>query len=99
MISDYLGQGKQNARTASELAQLTGLPERRVTKQIERERRMGTPICASSDSAYRGYYLASTPDELEQYTRALNRRIRTITDGLDALITIRDRWSGQIRMD
>ena len=98
MIFELLGYGKDAALTASELSQLTGLPERRVTRLIERERRAGTPICASSGSACKGYYLASTPDELEQYTRALNRRIRTITDGLDALITIRDKLSGQLSM-
>ena len=51
MIADLLGFGKENARTASELAQLTGLTPREVTRLIEQARRHGEPICASNDSA------------------------------------------------
>ena len=96
MISDYIGHGKQNARTASELAQLTGLSPREITRMIERARRCGEPICASGDNSCRGYYKAATPAELAQYTRALNRRLHTIREGLDALINTLEQWSGQI---
>ena len=96
MISDLLGYGKDNARTAAELSQITGLTHREVVRQIERARRRGEPICASGDSSCRGYYKAATPAELAQYTRALNRRLHTIREGLDALICTLDKWSGQI---
>ena len=98
MISDYIGHGKQNARTASELAQLTGLSPREITRMIERARRCGEPICASGDNSCRGYYKAATPAELAQYTRALNRRLHTIREGLDAQICTLEKWSGQISM-
>ena len=96
MISDLLGYGKSNARTAAELSQITGLTHREVVRQIERARRRGEPICASGDSSCRGYYKAATPAELAQYTRALNRRLHTIREGLDALICTLEKWSGQI---
>lgn len=96
MIADLLGFGKENARTASELAQLTGLSPREITRMIERARRCGEPICASGDISCRGYYKAATPAELAQYTRALNRRLHTIREGLDALICTLEKWSGQV---
>ena len=98
MIVALLGYGKENARTASELAQLTGLTPREVTRLIEQARRRGAPICASGDNSCRGYYKAATPAELAQYTRALNRRLHTIREGLDALICTLEKWSGQISM-
>lgn len=98
MVCDLLGYGKANARTAAELSQITGLPHREVVRQIERARRRGEPICASGDSTCRGYYKAATPAELAQYTRALNRRLHSIREGLDALIHTLDDWSGQISM-
>ena len=96
MICDLLGYGKANARTAAELSRLTGLTHRKVVRQIERARRRGEPICASGDNACRGYYKASSPEELAQYVRALNRRLHTIREGLDALICTLEKWSGQI---
>ena len=96
MITDLLGYGKDNARTAAELSRVTGLTHREVVRQIERARRRGEPICASGDSSCRGYYKAATPAELAQYTRALNRRLHTIREGLDALICTLEKWSGQI---
>lgn len=99
MISDLLGYGKSNARTAAELSRITGLTHREVVRQIERARRRGEPICASGDSSCRGYYKAATPAELAQYTRALNRRLHTIREGLDALICTLEKWSGQISIE
>lgn len=99
MICDLLGYGKDNARTAAELSRITGLPHREVVRQIERARRRGEPICASGDNACRGYYKAATPAELAQYTRALNRRLHTIREGLDALICTLEKWSGQMSLD
>ena len=96
MIVALLGYGKENARTASELAQLTGLTPREVTRLIEQARRRGEPICASGDNSCRGYYKAATPAELAQYTRSLNRRLHTIREGLDALICTLEKWSGQV---
>lgn len=96
VICDLLGYGKANARTAAELSKITGLTHRKVVRQIERARRRGEPICASGDNACRGYYKASSPEELAQYVRALNRRLHTIREGLDALICTLEQWSGQI---
>ena len=98
MICDLLGYGKDNARTAAELSRITGLTHREVVRQIERARRRGEPICASGDSSCRGYYKAATPAELAQYTRALNRRLHTIREGLDALICTLEEWSGQMSL-
>lgn len=98
MITSLLGYGKENARTASELAQLTGLTPREVTRLIEQARRQGEPICASNDSACPGYFLTNSPETLDQYVGSLGRRIRNMNDGRDALIRTRDRMTGQLRL-
>ena len=77
MIYELLNEGAQNARTAKELCIQLGIDEkdwREVTKAIERERRDGKPICASSSSDSPGYYKPANRKELEHYINKLRRR-------------------------
>ena len=74
MIKELLNTGRSNAQTARELAELIDADIREITKHIERERRDGAPICATSDGSNPGYYLAETPEELETYCRRLKKR-------------------------
>ena len=74
MIKELLNTGRSNAQTARELAELIDADIRDITRQIEKERRDGAPICATSDGSNPGYYLAEDADELETYCRRLKRR-------------------------
>ena len=79
VVSSLLMTGEANALPARELVALLGVKDcREVSKLVERERRAGVPICASVSGEDRGYYLASTPAELERYLRSLDRRLKSI---------------------
>ena len=95
MISDYLGYGKENARTASELAQLLGMTDRDVTRSIELERRSGTIICAGNE----GFYKPECPADAEAYLRSRDLRLRTIRLGSEAMRISLDTWIGQTSLD
>ena len=74
MISEHLGHGASNAMTARQLSNLLGMERRLLVKAIEKERRQGIPICASTDASNPGYYLAANEAELDAYTRQLWKR-------------------------
>lgn len=74
-IARILCYGAENAQTAKELARVLGLSDERiVTKQIERERLRGIPICAGNN----GYYLPKDDAELEAYTKQFESRRKHI---------------------
>lgn len=74
-IVDYLSTGKENARTARELADEIGIRKTRpITLAIERARREGHPICAAVSGFYLGYYLAEDQAELKKYCYRLQHR-------------------------
>ena len=77
MITDYLAEGAENARTARELCRILGINNRQLTRAIERARRAGAPICAGSGSIS-GYYLAADQTEMENYCNNLAHRLRAI---------------------
>ena len=92
--------GHDNPLTCQEIVSALGLPDPRVvTKLIERERRAGVPICASTDSKRPGYYLADSPDELKNYMRSLRHRVKAVSGTLAALERAHDTWTGQQRLD
>lgn len=74
MIFELLDTGEQNARTARELAKLTGTNKRSISILVERERRAGKPICATSDSKTPGYYIPATREDMERYCSRLQHR-------------------------
>ena len=73
MIHEYLSIGQENARTGRELCDLLRITPRDLTAAIERERRAGQPICASTGSPA-GYFLAANRQEMERYCCSLRRR-------------------------
>ncbi len=73
MIAEILSEGKDNARTGRELIALLNITARDLTQAIERERRDGQPICASTGSNP-GYYLAANKEEMQHYCDSLHRR-------------------------
>lgn len=84
-ITDYLTTGRENARTARELCEVTGLKLRDFYAQIEAARRAGVPICASKATENPGYYIAATREELAEYIRALTRQERTSRETREAI--------------
>lgn len=95
-VANVLLFGAENAVEGSTLAAVLGFKDRRaLSKQIERERRSGQPICASVAGNSRGYYLADDPDEMQRYIRALDRRIREVRKTRDACDLTLQRMTGQ----
>lgn len=84
MIAEVLGTGKENATTGRVLASLLDMNIRDLTQQIERERRDGAPICASSGENP-GYYIGSA-EELENYCGRLKHRAVELFKTRQALI-------------
>lgn len=73
MIFEVLLTGANNAQTGKELCSLLNITARDLTAAIERERRAGIPICASTGSIP-GYYIAETQEEMQRYCESLRRR-------------------------
>lgn len=88
IISELLTEGAENAITGRELAAACGCDIRVITEQIEKERRNGTPICATSRGAGPGYYLAADREELEHYCKRLGRREKELNKTRQALIKV-----------
>lgn len=99
-VSDVLMHGAENAVDGATLAMAFGFKNRReLSKVIEKERRSGQPICAAVAGDHRGYYLATTPDELDKYIRSLDRRIREVRRTREACGETLRRMTGQETME
>ena len=99
MVYKYLFKGKENAIPGKKLVELLGLKDlRELTQIIERERKDGRPICASTDANSPGYYLADGPDELWEYIKSLGRRLHNIGITRKHLEDTLDNMTGQDRM-
>lgn len=97
-ISDILPQGKENAITGHDLVSLLKLDGlRSLTQLIERERKDGFPICASTGSE-KGYYMPSGPKELEEYISSLDRRLANVGTTRRHLEDTLFRMTGQERI-
>ena len=98
-VSKLLSNGKAGAITGAELVKLLELKDlRELTQLVEAERRAGIPICASTDSAAPGYYLADGPDELAGYLSSLDRRLHNIRQTRQRLEDTLSRLTGQERI-
>ena len=73
MIFEVLAEGAENARTGKEICRILEIRPRDLTAAIERERRQGKPICASTGHIP-GYYLAANQAEMERYCDSLLHR-------------------------
>ena len=95
-VADVLPIGAENAISARTLAEVLGLKGiRAVSRLIELERRAGVPICAATGGEGRGYFLPSSPGELEDYLKQLNHRISQIRRTWGACENTLRRMSGQ----
>ena len=96
VVAAVLLTGAENAIEGATLAAALDFKDRRaLSKQIERERRSGQPICAAVAGNSRGYYLTDDPDELQRYIKALDRRIREVRRTRDACGETLRRMTGQ----
>ena len=99
ILGRVLPHGKGHAIPGRELVKLLKLKDLRdLTQLVERERRDGFPICASTDSAAPGYYLAAGPEELEDYLKSLNRRVKNINRTVVHLEDTLSNMTGQQRL-
>jgi hypothetical protein len=73
MIHEILLHGRENAQTGKEICRLLHITSRELTQAIERERRAGEPICASTGHR-KGYFLAATREEMQSYCCSLWHR-------------------------
>lgn len=73
-ICDYLAIGADNARTGKEICKAANLSQRDLTLLIERERRAGKPIYASTAAKNPGYYLAADKGEMQRFCNSLFHR-------------------------
>jgi len=70
-----LHRGKHRAITGKELAELLGdMNDRMIRKEIRELIAEGHPIASSTENPY-GYFLAETPQEVEQYLKQLKNRL------------------------
>ncbi len=69
--------GKENAVSRKTLAALTGLSDRSVRGEIEKERRSGRLICSHME-AVGGYYLPADEMEIREYYNAQTSRISSL---------------------
>ena len=74
MIFEFLSEGAENARTGKDICKMLNITARDLTVAIERERRQGKPICASTDPKNPGYFLAANQAEMQRYCNSLYHR-------------------------
>jgi len=69
-----LSKGHANAKTASELSEISGLHPRKVTEAIQRERLRGAPIMSDTT----GFWIAENVKEVSHCAQQLHRRAAQI---------------------
>ena len=85
MIFEILTTGAENAKTGKDICRLLNITARDLTAAIERERRAGKPICASTGSNP-GYFLAANQREMQHYCNSLMHRAGEIHKTRNACI-------------
>lgn len=73
MIYELLTPGEENAMRGKDICLMLRLKPRDLTSLVERERRQGKPICASTGKNP-GYFLARNKGEMERYCASLRHR-------------------------
>ena len=85
MIQEHLLYGRENAQTGRELAEILHCSRREISEMVRRARLAGVPIISSCSPDCCGYYLATTPEEVEILCKSLFRRAREAFRTRDAL--------------
>lgn len=92
-IAYLLPCGAANAVSRSDLLRLTGLNDRALRAEIERERLAGSIILSSTDGSG-GYYLPGSRAELERYIAAQRHRAAAISASLQSAENVLLNWPG-----
>lgn len=87
-ISDLLYVGENNAVKMQTLMDLTGLSRREVYKHLEKERRNGAVICGTNN----GYFIPATTEELQNYIKRVQARVRTESIALHSARALLSEW-------
>jgi hypothetical protein len=74
MVNEILLTGAENAQSSKEICGLLHIHKRELGLAVERERRQGYPICASTDNTNPGYFLAANKDEMQRFCDSLKHR-------------------------
>ena len=88
-IAALLPHTRGNALTTQELARISDLAPREITRRICAERRAGAPILSDPGA---GFWLAADADELMRCTAQLNRRAAQIHKTACALEKCLSTW-------
>lgn len=100
LISSVLLYGEANAIPGKQLMAMLNLRDGRdITRQVERERHAGIPICATTNSDSPGYYLPYSPAELERYIKSLDRRLKNVRETREAVQDAYLRATGQTEIE
>ena len=94
-LQAVLQNGKDRAKTAAEIAAMTGLDHRQITREIQRMRLLGVPVCASSGETP-GYWISEDAKEIEQYCKTLDRRLKNIRMTREAVGGVLAAMTGQM---
>ena len=81
-VADILGYGQAAAVPLRHLVMVTGWSGREVRRQIEKERRQGTPILSDNVS---GYFLPQDETEIMLCVRSLRKRAKEIVRTAQAI--------------
>ena len=74
-VFELLSVGSGQGVTLRQLVTLTGLDERSVRLQIQRERKEGKLILSNCKD---GYYLPDHPEDVQRFVRSMSRRAAEI---------------------
>lgn len=74
-IFELLQTGAEDGMTLRQIVALTGLDERSVRLQIQRERKAGRLILSDNRN---GYFLPESPADVQRFARSMSRRAAEI---------------------
>lgn len=91
MIHELLNTGAENAITSGEICTVLDITNRELRAAVNRERRAGQPICASTGARTKaGYYLAADKEEMRIYCDSLFHRAGEIHKTRKACLSTMD---------
>lgn len=98
---EILPHGKKNAVRMSDLAEQLGYSDTRsLRKDIHEYNAEGKGlICSTSNSKYGGYFVPSTREEIAEYIRFHEGRIKSASQSIHHAREIMKKISGQERME
>lgn len=70
----HLGTGRTNAKTAAQIAKEMQTTPRAVQQYAETARRIGYPVIASCEEYAKGFFLAESESEVQDYSNRLHHR-------------------------